>query len=566
MRSSSLHSLFRNLPGLFLGASLSIACTAPERSFNDTPTEVGGATAAGTSSTSPSTNVVGGSSGIGGTHAGGMSASTGGSSGGNGGSGGNSGTGGATGNGGTSATTAGGTSSVGSSAIGGAPGGRSSTGGSASTIGGSTVIGGSGIGGTSAATGGNKPTGGTTSTNPASATGGTPPATGGVPSTGGAPATGGSTIGTGGTTGCVVKENPEVSCTDGVDNDCDGLVDCPVVGSRFPEPGRAAAGDDLWVSLNAPPSSTNLKVQRVECRFGRPGTIGAVAWGACVADTTNFLKVYAMSGVQAKNAANDGVTQFDFRFNYTTGAYSEISSIVFYEHSSLYDGTDMVSKYACPPPVPDEAFFQAVAQYLVTSASQATFAPADVQLKNPFIMLQFTPQILPAGNSEAFVPTTAVQKVTISSLRHRFVLDAARQMLLVSRTYQSLREAPSCRAATIRVWDKHTNGIINTPKIKRDACDAVVLNKAGAGLCLQVVAGTPKIADPASSYRSMIFAALGWPKAEATMWLKLFDDIPARAAHYFFSDKCVTGDTLCLQRHPGAPVLPDSGNPFFNTP
>ncbi len=608
---------FMHRHGLIVGlSSLSLfACAPPDRSFNDKPEHGVGGAAAGGSSTAGGATSTAGKSNVGGSTNGGVAASGGTSSNGgvvgvggtltNGGvdtsagtssMGGASAAGGAVALGGTSASIGGATNIGGKSSVGGgSPSGGSQTVGGQAPIGGSASVGGATIGvggssnsaGGSVAVGGSKPTGGaggatlgaggatiSTGGQPL-ATGGTPGATGGVSPTGGVPATGGAkptggNAGTGGTTvsNCTVTETQEVSCGDGVDNDCDGAIDCPVVGGRYPAPGIAAPGDDVWVRLNAPGASS-LKVQSMQCRFGKPAAIASIAWAPCIVDATDTQKVYSMSGADAQLKTNDGVTQFDFRFQYTSGAFSEPRSIVYYAHSSLWDGSPTVSKFACKPIVGDDTLFAAAQAKLVTSSSQAGFAATDVQLKNPFVSIQFTPPFL-FGHMLGTAPLSTPQKINVMSLRHRFVVDPTRQLLLVARMYQSQRNAPSCLAASLQTREYATGARVRLhPEQYNNHCDAVVLNKFGSGVCLVVsTTGNISIPDIHSGTMTAIMQTIRikWPNVEATMWQKLFDDRAGRSTLQYFSDKCITGDTACLTTHKFAVTVPDTGDPYFTTP
>jgi hypothetical protein len=473
------------------------------------------------------------------------------------------------GKGGSSAQSSGGRSAAGAS-----QGGTSTTGGTTepvSSSGGTTsaettsASGGlPGLGGTSAL-GGSSSVGGTSALGGSSSVGGTS-ALGGSSSVGGTTARGGSS-GVGGTTAvCVptisVLETTQAQCTDGIDNDCNGNIDCPVISTRYPEVGRATAGDDAMVRLLAP--NSNLKLARVECRTDKTSIIGTKTWNTCDVSNATNLTLYAMSDAVAQLAASNGVAQFDFRFVYTNGRTSDPSTMTFYSHNSLYDGSPGTPKLRCEPLATDEAYFSAARTYLVTGTAQATFAATDVQLKNPFIYAKFTPSYI-----GAFTATTAPQEVKILSLRHRFALDANRQLLLVARQYSSTRGPARCSAAPIEVHDTYLGGITaNRQRARkyRNVCDAIVLNKAGSGVCLKVVSGIPVLADNNSSPMITALTKLGiaWPKSDPMLWQKLVDDRPKRKTLLFFSDKCAAEDTACRTARPNVPVLPDSGHVFFS--
>jgi hypothetical protein len=241
---------------------------------------------------------------------------------------------------------------------------------------------------------------------------------------------------------------------------------------------------------------------------------------------------------------------------------------VYYAHSSLWDTVAGTSTLACPPLATDTAYFTLASPHLTGASSQPTFAAGDAKLKNPFITLQFSPSRIGTGPNNWPV-NSAPQQVNVLSLRHRFVLDPNRQMLLVTREYKSRREIEqTCRAAIIQIKDNHTNNAPNIPPFKNNHCDAIVLNKAGSGVCIEVVAGTPTIRGLHSSTIHSLLVRLGipWPDADMTMWQKLFDDRPKRKGLAIFSDKCRAEDTACLTEHTYALGLPDSGDPYFASP
>ncbi|MGC4067646.1 MAG: hypothetical protein QM784_23960 [Polyangiaceae bacterium] len=465
------------------------------------------------------------------------------------------------GKGGSSSDNSGGRSAAGASQGGASTGGTTEPG----TSSGGTSSGGTTAAKTTATSGGSTGAGGATAVGGSTGTGGAT-AVGGSTGAGGATAVGGS-AGTGGTTAaCVptisVLETTQAQCTDGIDNDCNGNVDCPVISTRYPEVGRATGGDDAMVRLLAP--NSNLRLARVECRTDKTSIIGTKTWNTCDLTNPTNLTLFAMTDAAAQLAASNGVTQFDFRFVYTDGRTSDPSTMTFYSHNSLRDGSPGTPKLRCEPLATDEAYFSAARTYLVTGTTQAGFASTDVQLKNPFIYTKFTPSYI-----GTFTATTTPQEVRILSLRHRFSLDANRQLLLVARQYSSTRSAGKCNAAAIEVHDTYLGGITgnrNRARKYRNVCDAIVLNKAGSGVCLKVVSGIPVLADNNSSPMITVLTKLGiaWPKSDPMMWQKLVDDRPSRKTLLLFSDKCAAEDTACRTAHTGALVLPDSGNAFFS--
>jgi len=361
--------------------------------------------------------------------------------------------------------------------------------------------------------------------------------TGGVINVGGVANTGG-VIGVGGVSGCT---NPVAEvCNDGIDNDCNGTVDCPIVNGRFPEPGRAASGDDAWAQL-APPVKTLAKV---ECRSGKPNLVGAKLWQTCDTAQPTALTVYSMGPAEAKLDANNGVTQFDFRFVYADGKVSDPRSVVYYAHNSLWGTTPRNADLLCPVGQPDNRYFEAARPYIAPDTTAGTFADADLRLKNPFIFLRFAPKF--AGLN--FGAITAPQEIKVLSLRHRFVVDPGRQMLLVTRTYRSTRspgtsQSPGvCDAAVIA--DRDTYSYVSGTKTvhqrmhMRSTCDAIVMNRQGTGVCLQT-STTGTIVIPNKNSSKIIgfikdTLKLPWPESDPMMWEKFFDQTSGSGVYDFF--------------------------------
>jgi hypothetical protein len=434
-----------------------------------------------------------------------------------------------------------------------ATGGASSAAGTSAGLGGSNGLGGNSAGGDTTANGGTTATtGGSADTH--GGAGGTVAATGGASSLGGQ-------INAAGAPTCVPAGN-EV-CDDGIDNDCNGTLDCPVIAGRFPEPGRASAGDDAWVQLNPPVNALGA----VQCRTGSPTTVGTKPWLTCDASAPTALKLYSMGLAEAKLDTYNGVIVFEFRFVYRNGMQSDPRQLVFYAHNSLWDNVNGTSGLVCPKLQTDEAYFTAARPYIAPVTSSApTFGTSDLQLKNPFIRIQFAPSYV-----GEFVATSAPQVVSVLSLRHRFVVDGARQLLLVTRYYESSRAPKQCAAATIEDHDTYLYVPSTNKAYKQDIkvpCEAIVLNPRGTGVCLGSGSGTLKVLNENSNKIIAFLQGMGipWPKADPMMWQKLFNDRPARHGRLYFSDKCATEDLSCRTAHAGSPILPGSGDAYFSTP
>jgi hypothetical protein len=363
-----------------------------------------------------------------------------------------------------------------------------------------------------------------------------------------------------------VNSNVANACTDGIDNDCNGTVDCPEINIRFPPPGQASAGDDAMVRLNPPNGA--LTLQRIECRTDKTPNISAKPWTPCDVTNPTNPTIYAMGETAAKLDATNGVEQFEFRYVYGNGTLSDSRAIAFYSHNSLYDGVPKTPKLICAPAAPDDAYFTYAASVFGASPSPERFSASDVQLRNPFIYIKFTPKYFGTYKS-----TTTPQEIKIFSLRHRFVLSPDSQLLLVVRQYSSHRSggvfggSASCLAGAIMVHDRYHLGVKDPNRNFTNHCDAIVFNKSGAGLCLAGNSGTPKLVAEHSSKIIGYLQTLGiaWPRSDPMMWQKFFiDDRPKRKTLRYFSDKCLPNDTVCISNHPYALILPDQGHAYFN--
>ncbi|HEY5955082.1 MAG TPA: hypothetical protein VIV60_00965, partial [Polyangiaceae bacterium] len=293
---------------------------------------------------------------------------------------------------------------------------------------------------------------------------------GGIPNVGGLPNAAGALAfaGNSATSAPVCVPTGPEQCTDGIDNDCNGFVDCPIVNGRYPEPGRACSGDDAWASLSTPFRS----VKRVECRSGGPLAVGAKAWEICDSLNPTALKVYSMGLAEAHLDASNGLTRFEFRFVYDNDRVSDPNFILYYAHNSLWDDAKGTPKLQCPPTQPDAGFFGAAAPYIAAGTTAQPFAEGDLLLKNPFIRLRFAPTYF--GQFEKPAPP---QEVKVMSLRHRFVVDPTRKMLLVTRLYQSLRTGGgNCKAAVLMDHVSQVGTSVDHNRFYLAPCDAIVMN------------------------------------------------------------------------------------------
>jgi hypothetical protein len=273
-----------------------------------------------------------------------------------------------------------------------------------------------------------------------------------------------------------------------------------------------------------------------------------------------------MDLVRSKLDENNGVTVFEFRFAYENGAYSEPRQITYYAHSSLADSVAGTSTFACAAAQPDERYFNVAKSYIASSGSTPTFAEADLRLKNPFISIVFAPKY---AGKWSWDQLTAPQTIRVLSLRHRFTVDPNRQMVLITRQYESLRVGGhQCNVGVIEDRDSIYVAPTHYKVMRPSSCEADVINKAGTGVCLGTVSGSIKVLNENSNKITQFLQSMSieWPKGDPMMWQKFFDDRPARGGLVHFSDKCKTEDLACRAAHPRASILPDSGDAFFNNP
>jgi hypothetical protein len=357
-------------------------------------------------------------------------------------------------------------------------------------------------------------------------------------------------------------------CTDGKDNNCDGVVDCVSVVSSFPQPDGAAANEDVQLKIAAPAFAAGTYA--VQCAVKRPATIGAVAeneWVACAGfDPTTFVVKPPLP-----NPA-EGKWALRIRLKFTSGPYNGRSSapspaFPYYLHNSMAGA----SLSPCVPKATDAAFFAAADDYFTPNplgTPLPKFVPSgaskDTFLANPWIRVRFTP---PVTNRMSFGSYASPVDVDMVSLRRRFVLDASNELLLVTRNYPSRVGATSgwvnhCEVGIIRKHDSDIGdeAFQSSTRDFWNRCDAWVLNRAGAGVCLRVV-GTSVVAQNASSKTfASLLSTLGitWPSADNWMWRKL------QRNDGLFSRKCWTVD--CNKTDPFVLFLPDRALPGAGFP
>ncbi len=385
-----------------------------------------------------------------------------------------------------------------------------------------------------------------------------------------------------------VESAAQGNLNDGLDNDCNGVVDQPNVFSRFPEFGRASSGDDATVTLTAPKFWDTSYF--TECRWGDPDEVGVKPWGNCDTAAPKTLTPHAMPTAAAALATNNGLIEFQFRHRYVSGWVSDYNSIVFYAHNSLWDADPLKSTLLCAPPggKKDADWLKFASGYLVDDNDNdpATPAPAtpppefginDVRTFNPFIRIRFEPTNSYTFSRANWSWDLKTKGAEMLSLRHRFIVDPSnRKLLLITRYYRSKRSQGSCDVGTVQTG---TAGTTMSKKALRSTyrahCQVIVLNRHGAGLCLGLDAkgnvinleSTVKPNSVLNQKAIVKFMKMDWTLADPFLAQKLLTRqspswAPPPQATDFFSRKCYVGGPTCVKNKFDL-YLPDSDKKLF---
>ena len=303
---------------------------------------------------------------------------------------------------------------------------------------------------------------------------------------------------------CCVRSGDEAAApNDGKDNDCNGLVDVATPSMLYPPPGQPTAGNE--VSLSFTPEVVAGAV--LECSTRRLSQLTAPVWSACPVDASQPGVIKPHTDTAASAATNDGAWITDVRWRFPSGAHSEVFSFRYYMHHTLYKAEHF------PALVPDQRYIHFAKTRLSDSKQFPPEDKADTSLAGPFVHVTYE---LPNANQITglnYYQDGTRQTVDMWSLRKRFVIDPENKYLLITRAYKSTR-GNNCRAA---VLSAHTVKNTRTPH----HCDAVVLNRSGAGVCIQATsAGTLSFARELSD---TIADKIGWPKADKFLWRQLME-------------------------------------------
>lgn len=282
-------------------------------------------------------------------------------------------------------------------------------------------------------------------------------------------------------------------CGNGTDDDCDGIVDEP-----------AECDPDGLIEVETDPSgfawdAADVRVEVrsrggagvLECRSGKVQATGSLVG--------EFVECPASAFTPESDLASfgDGAYRTQVRWRADSGVVSRPLDLDYYVHSSLTGAQDC----AVLDNIPADRFFSRAAERLPTtdsdgatlrfSTSAAPDAPGFAALANPFVHINFTPRLNRSfgfqirGPSSSWAATDGV--LNVLSLRRRFVMNEDETMILMGRRYISRRNIDNnaisrCGAMRVKI------DLAGSPGTNF-RCDAVVLNREGAGVCLVVGAG-----------------------------------------------------------------------------
>lgn len=340
---------------------------------------------------------------------------------------------------------------------------------------------------------------------------------------------------------CCVRTGAELNNT-GVDEDCDGFADlAPVVdgtlGPSFPQRDGAAAGGDVSIRITPSPVAGST----LECRSYRRGGMQ----GPFVACPVSAGTHRPFTAAQSAAALSNGAWQTEFRTRFANGLTSPSSNFTYYVHNSMHGAA------RCTSPITDAQWIakakERLSAYPAGSTVPQLFNPGvDTFLASPFVRVAYAPPFsgwFQTGNRPA--PSS------LRSLRRRFTLSSgadANRYLLVVRNYRSTHTG-HCKVVNFRVHVAYhqTNwSWVNGQHEHADfACDAIVLNRAGAGVCLNATAGVVSFGQ--TNYDA-VTNSLGFNGAKQYMWHQL-------EHRDNFTDKC-EGASVCALHLPDRALFP----------
>jgi len=302
---------------------------------------------------------------------------------------------------------------------------------------------------------------------------------------------------------CEPSGEESAAPNDGKDNDCNGTTDIAIPTALYPPAGQPTSGNEVSLSFT-PEVIANAAL---ECSTRRLSQLTAPAFTACPVDSGQPEVVKPHSDSAAANASNDGAWVTDVRWRFPNGGHSEVFSFRYYIHHSLYKAEH------CKSSVTDQRWFDVAKTRLADSKQFKPADKADTSLAGPFVHVTYD---LPNANKITalnYYQDGTQQTVDMWSLRKRFVLDPENKYLLITRTYKSTRGG-GCSAARLTFH-------LPLNAVKHDYCDAVVLNRSGAGVCMGASSnGTPVFIHESSD---TVADKIGWPKANKFLWRQLLE-------------------------------------------
>lgn len=321
---------------------------------------------------------------------------------------------------------------------------------------------------------------------------------------------------------------------DGVDNDCDPatlddstLCDPSTLIEVLIDPSGVAwdqSDVQVHVANRADASGT------LECRSGKVQLDGTMAGEFVACPETAFTPALDVA------STGDGVYRTQVRLRLDSGGVTSPLDLDYYLHASLVGAPDCSEV----DDIPAIQFFERASERLQTvdgDGNELRFSttgdpsnPGFAAIGSPFIHVNFTPRLnrhfsfqVPGPGAGSWVATEG--ELNVLSLRRRFVMNEDQSMILISRRYGSRRGSPGgcvTLRVNIRRGSEDRSGITYQ-------CDALVLNREGAGVCLRVEAGgvIEFARNPAPTVFNILMSALMPPDEALTdgvdnsLWRKL---------------------------------------------
>lgn len=273
---------------------------------------------------------------------------------------------------------------------------------------------------------------------------------------------------------------------------------------RGPAEGATVGG----LGTATPPTITfNNAARTATCRGGHVPEVDALPFAACPTPAATGDVAFPLPATAGKSA---GAYRFDVQYEDADGATQTFARHV--HVNGTLDGVTACNAGADWPS--DAAWFAAATGTITLPSDRANQLPwvdpvthqgqrpsslpfTGISLQPPVYAIPFANVYTQGGtrmwNGTANVATGTTFTLPIVSLRHRLVTNDANTLLLIHRTYESRT------AAANGVPGVCTIGIqLGTRPVIGDweafPCDALVINRAGEGVCMINEAGTAKVA------------------------------------------------------------------------